>query len=195
MFSSGCAVMKDTPEALHWLFKINYVEASIIASLQTIFGHNRSPLECEDSSIFCYFRYPEKILNEFDVTISFERALAISMTYSIVCRVLAYFMLKYRLRWNFGDQNNLLRNLLYENWEQNRTVNVCIVRWHWKLVSDRQDDDAAKQKTRFCTDYSNLSASSDTDVEKQIVLSNPPVTSITWKYFSFFVTKSRQFLM
>lgn len=115
LISSAMATMRDTPKALHWLFECNLVENSIKGSLLAVFGYNRSKLLCEESSIYCHFKYPQAILKEFDVSMSIERTLIVLVAYSIAFRFLAYWILKYRLKlkmWKKLENKYLLDRII-----------------------------------------------------------------------------------
>jgi ATP-binding cassette, subfamily G (WHITE), member 1 len=64
--------------------------------MQTIFGFNRTKMECDD--VYCHYSYPNKILKEFEVDVNVEGVLVLLLAYAVCTRVVTFFFIKYRLK-------------------------------------------------------------------------------------------------
>lgn len=94
-FSSATLQMKHTNEFFHWLFHANFVENAIKGTLMTIYGLNRTKMECDIT--YCHYTYPSKLLEEVGAA-NIERVFAVLIAYAIVSRLITYLFLKYRLK-------------------------------------------------------------------------------------------------
>lgn len=89
-------MMKDTASYFHWLFDINFMDNAIKGSFQSIFGYNRTKMNCD--AIYCHYSYPNKVIEELGITVSVERALLIILLYAICSRVITFAFIKFRLK-------------------------------------------------------------------------------------------------
>lgn len=94
-FSSATLQMKHTSELFHWLFHANFVENAIKGTLQTIYGFNRTKMECD--IIYCHYTYPSRMLDEVGRA-DIEQVLAVLIAYAIGSRIVTYLLIKYRLK-------------------------------------------------------------------------------------------------
>lgn len=88
--------MKDTASYFHWLFEYNFMDNAIKASFQSIYGYNRTKMNC--GAIYCHYSYPNKVLEELRVSVNIEKALAIISVYAIFSRIITFAFIKFRLK-------------------------------------------------------------------------------------------------
>lgn len=96
MFSGFFVLMKDTGYAWHWLFHCSFLKHALDCGLLTIFGFDRSKLDCE--AVYCHYRLPHKFLETLGVQTSFGDALAVIVFSLFLFRILAFFVIKLRLK-------------------------------------------------------------------------------------------------
>lgn len=96
VFSTATVLMKDTSPFFHGFFEYNFMDNAIKGSFQTIFGFNRTKMECD--AIYCHYSYPKKVLDELEVAVSVERALLIISAYAICSRLITFALIKFRLK-------------------------------------------------------------------------------------------------
>jgi ATP-binding cassette, subfamily G (WHITE), member 1 len=97
MFSGFFVLMKDTSSQWHWLFYSSFLKHALDCGFLAIFGYNRKKLECEKAD-YCHFRLPHKFLESLGVPTSFLDALLVIIFSLFLFRVLAFFVIKYRLK-------------------------------------------------------------------------------------------------
>ncbi|XP_063235826.1 ATP-binding cassette sub-family G member 1-like [Bacillus rossius redtenbacheri] len=56
---------RDIPWSLRWMFHISYFRAAFQGCIYSMYGYNRSTLDCE--VFYCQLKFPSKILEELDV--------------------------------------------------------------------------------------------------------------------------------
>ncbi|KAL7639014.1 UNVERIFIED_CONTAM: hypothetical protein RMT77_010548 [Armadillidium vulgare] len=97
MFSGFMIISSDIPFYFKWLTYLSYLRYCFEGSLRITYGYNRSQLHCSEE--FCYFKYPEKILElyaveEYGIWFDF----LILAVFFLAIRVLAYFVLSWKVR-------------------------------------------------------------------------------------------------
>lgn len=96
MFSGFFVLLKDTSYGWHWLFYCSFLKHALDGGFLAIFGFNRSKLECE--SLYCHYRWPHKFLETLGVEANFTDAVVVIIFSLFLFRVLAFFIIKCRLR-------------------------------------------------------------------------------------------------
>lgn len=96
MFSGFFVLLKDTSYGWHWLFYCSFLKHALDGSFLAIFGFNRSKLECEAD--YCHYRWPHKFLETLGVEANFFDAVAVIVFSLFLFRILAFFVIKCRLR-------------------------------------------------------------------------------------------------
>lgn len=96
LFSGFFILKKDTKFCWHWLFYCSFLKHSLDAGFLTIFGFDRSKLECE--AIYCHFRWPHKFLDTLGVDTSFGDALLVIVFSLVLFRVAAFIVVQQRLK-------------------------------------------------------------------------------------------------
>lgn len=96
MFSGFFVLLKDTSYGWHWLFYCSFLKHALDAGFLAIFGFDRSKLECE--AIYCHYRWPHKFLETLGVEANFNNAVAVIIFSLFLFRIIAFFVVKCRLR-------------------------------------------------------------------------------------------------
>jgi ATP-binding cassette, subfamily G (WHITE), member 1 len=98
LFGGFMVTRQDASVWFHWAFDICFAKYAGDSSIATILGYNRSKLNCDDE-FYCHFQRPDKFLETIGVgdTVT-ELSMAILIGYLILFRLVAFFMIDYRLR-------------------------------------------------------------------------------------------------
>lgn len=96
VFSGFFVLMKDTGYGWHWLFYCSFLKHALDGGLLAIFGFGRTKLECE--AVYCHYRLPHKFLETLGVQTGFGDALAVIVFSLFLFRIIAFFVLKHRLK-------------------------------------------------------------------------------------------------
>lgn len=96
LFSGFFVLMKDTSYGWHWLFYSSFLKHALDADFLAIFGFERSKLECD--AMYCHYVTPHKFLEQvLGVETTFQDALNVIIFSLFFFRILAFFVIKYRL--------------------------------------------------------------------------------------------------
>lgn len=96
MFSGFFVLMKDTSYGWHWLFYSSFLKHALDGGFLAIFGFDRTKLECD--AVYCHYRWPHKFLETLGVETSFAEALSVIVFSLFLFRIIAFFVIKYRLK-------------------------------------------------------------------------------------------------
>ena len=97
LFSGFFITFSTIPAYLRWMCYVVYVRYGFEGTLLSVYGLDRQPLHC--SQPYCPFKSPARFLSTFDMSESvFWVDLLVLVVYYIVVRVLAYFILKWKVR-------------------------------------------------------------------------------------------------
>jgi ATP-binding cassette, subfamily G (WHITE), member 1 len=97
LFSGFFVLMKDTSTYWHWLFQASFLKHALDADFLIIFGFNRTKLECK-TKMYCHYQLPTKFLEMLGVQTTFHYALAMIIFSLFLFRILAFFVINYRLK-------------------------------------------------------------------------------------------------
>jgi hypothetical protein len=95
---SGFFVTFDSiPSYINWLTYFSFARYGFEGSMLSVYGYDRPPLNCSES--YCHFRFPEKFLEQFDLTQSSYSLSVVGLFINyIIIRTAGYFALRYKLR-------------------------------------------------------------------------------------------------
>ena len=97
LFSGFFITFSTIPVYLRWMCYVVYVRYGFEGTLLSVYGLDREPLHC--SQPYCPFKSPARFLSTFDMSESvFWVDLLVLVVNYIVIRVLAYFILKWKVR-------------------------------------------------------------------------------------------------
>lgn len=98
LFGGFLITQKDANSLFFWAFDLNFLKQAGDASLSTVMGYNRSKLECNDA-FYCHFQRPTKLLETVGVEDQISDVSIINLIIMLVVfRVIAFVMIKYRLK-------------------------------------------------------------------------------------------------
>lgn len=85
------------PANLRWMLYPSFFHHAFEASMVAVYGYDRDPLSCSDD--YCYFRYPEKLLDLFAISPSAYvwSTLGLIILF-FVTRLAGYFVLGFKIR-------------------------------------------------------------------------------------------------
>ena len=87
---------RDTLPIFRPVFEVNFFNMGIKGAVNSIFGFNRTRLECDE--IYCHFNDPKKILRDFECDIDVMNAFYILLIYFVVCQMVSLIFITYRLK-------------------------------------------------------------------------------------------------
>lgn len=95
---SGFFVTFDSiPRYISWLTYFSFARYGFEGSMLSVYGYDRSPLSCSES--YCHFRFPEKFLEQFDLTrSSYSWSVVGLLVNYILIRTAGYLALRFKLR-------------------------------------------------------------------------------------------------
>ncbi|XP_046632753.1 ATP-binding cassette sub-family G member 1-like [Daphnia pulicaria] len=95
---SGFFVTFDSiPRYISWLTYFSFARYGFEGSMLSVYGYDRSPLSCSES--YCHFRFPEKFLEQFDLTRSSYSWSVVGLFVNyILIRTAGYLALRFKLR-------------------------------------------------------------------------------------------------
>jgi ATP-binding cassette, subfamily G (WHITE), member 1 len=96
LFSGFFVLMKDTGYGWHWLFYSSFLKHALDADFLAIFGFDRRKLDCE--ARYCHYRWPHKFLESLGIQTTFQQALNAIIFSLFLFRILAFFVIRYRLK-------------------------------------------------------------------------------------------------
>ncbi|XP_050541236.1 ATP-binding cassette sub-family G member 4-like isoform X2 [Daktulosphaira vitifoliae] len=93
MFTGILVKFSDTPKSIQWLFDVSYLKHGLEAIMHSIYGLNRSNLNC--SEIFCYSKSPSKVLESMDMSVNkyWFNFWVITIMYLFI-KILTYLIIK-----------------------------------------------------------------------------------------------------
>lgn len=94
---SGTFVLqKDAHPLIGALFKTTYLNYATEGMKITIFGFNRTQLDCND--IYCHYAKPEKLLRFLQLNSTYEEAIIVMTIYMIILRIIIMLIVNYQLK-------------------------------------------------------------------------------------------------
>ena len=97
IFSGFFVHLHDAHPLLQWLFHVSYIKYGLEGAMLSIFGYNRTKLEC--NVMYCHYKYPSKFLDEIDMKeASYSYSVLILLGMCLAIRILTYYVLYYRIR-------------------------------------------------------------------------------------------------
>lgn len=98
LICSFCVNLNSLPYYLNWIGNISFMQHGFDGSLLSIYGYDRPPLSCSEP--YCYFRYPQKFLEQFHLHQSYSYFWPFSgmLVIFLVLRVSTYLVLRFKLR-------------------------------------------------------------------------------------------------
>lgn len=96
-FSGFFLQEKDTPHGLKWLFSTSFLKYSFDGSVVSIFGFNRTRLECHD--IYCHYSRPKVFLRDVDMLeANYTTAIIFLVVLFLFLRIITFYIMSFRLR-------------------------------------------------------------------------------------------------
>lgn len=96
VFSSIMILNKDAHKFFHFFFDTNFLNCGLQGVILSVFGFNRTKMNCDE--IYCHFDNPKKVLRDFGVYSDIKRAFSIILIYFVVCQIMTYLLMRYRLK-------------------------------------------------------------------------------------------------
>ncbi len=97
LFSGLFLKLSAVPTYLSWINYLSFVRYCFEGYILSIYGYDRPPLECSDS--FCFFRYPQKVVEYLDFGQISYLWCTVGMFFNfLLVRVGGYFALRFKLR-------------------------------------------------------------------------------------------------
>lgn len=89
---------KDANIYFHWVFDLCFAKYAGDASISSIFGYNRSKLNCEET-LYCHYQQPQKLLEAIggENEVAYE-TIACLVLFLVTFRLVAFYMINYRLK-------------------------------------------------------------------------------------------------
>lgn len=97
IFSGFFIRLSDAPSYIRWMFHGSFLKYSLEGSALAIFGYERPKMDCD--AIYCHFVYPDKFLDSIGMSdSSYELAVIILIVIFLSLRILAFYIMSFRLR-------------------------------------------------------------------------------------------------
>lgn len=97
LFSGFFVNFDAIPKYLKFLSYVSYVRYSFEGAMISVYGYNRAKLKCSDA--YCHFKSPTKFLEEMSMQDAVFWVDAVALAgFLIILRVIAYFVLRLKLR-------------------------------------------------------------------------------------------------
>ncbi|KAL5279567.1 hypothetical protein ACFFRR_003892 [Megaselia abdita] len=97
IFSGFFIRLDDAPSYIQWMFHGSFLKYSLEGSALAIFGYGRPKMDCD--AIYCHFVYPDKFLESIGMRdSSYELAVIVLIIIFMSLRVLAFYIMSFRLR-------------------------------------------------------------------------------------------------
>lgn len=98
-FCGFLALWTHIPSVMRPLTHLSTHSYSLEALVLSVYGQNREDMSCPDTTLFCQYKSPKLIIRELGMNASnYEVDVAIMCGHLILFKLLAYFMLKRRLK-------------------------------------------------------------------------------------------------
>lgn len=94
---SGFFVKKsEVNENMHWLFDISFFKYAFDGAMHSIYSYDRQKLDC--NAVYCHFKDPKYFMKFIEMpSCSYQTAVAALIIFLITFRIIAFFIIKYRL--------------------------------------------------------------------------------------------------
>jgi hypothetical protein len=92
--------------SMSFLMGLSYLRYGLVAITNSLYGHNRPPLNCiESESDYCHYKDPKLLLRDLGMadTTTLGQILAL-FGFAVIYRLVAYLALRYRLTSEFSNQ-------------------------------------------------------------------------------------------
>lgn len=94
---SGTFVLqKDAHPLIGSLFKTTFLNYATEGMKITIFGFNRSQLDCDD--IYCHYAKPAKLLQFLQLNSTYEEVIIVMTLYMIILRIIIMMIVNFQLK-------------------------------------------------------------------------------------------------
>ncbi|XP_070503700.1 ATP-binding cassette subfamily G member 4-like isoform X2 [Chironomus tepperi] len=90
---------RDTIPLFRPFFELNFFNMGIKGAVISIFGFNRTRLDCDE--IYCHFNDPKKILRDFECEIDVMQSVYTLIIYYIICQIVSVIFINYRLKYRY----------------------------------------------------------------------------------------------
>lgn len=98
MFGGFLVLFQHMPIVMWYVSYFSYVRYALHAEVQAIYGFNREKLPCPKSDIYCHYRMPKSVMQQFSMdTGKYWIDILIMVIYLIVLRIITYCTLKRKL--------------------------------------------------------------------------------------------------
>ncbi|CAG0896638.1 unnamed protein product, partial [Darwinula stevensoni] len=96
LFSGFLLSVKSIPGYLRWLSHLSFLKYYFEGTMSCIYGFNRPDLQCNEP--YCHFKDPDRFLREMGLEeYVYWRDFWVLLLYNVILRLLAYFVLRWRL--------------------------------------------------------------------------------------------------
>ncbi|KAF2898941.1 hypothetical protein ILUMI_07234 [Ignelater luminosus] len=93
-----CIRYLDTPVIFRWMFHISYYRAGFHGVVYSMYGYNRTDLECPEELLYCHYKHPTKLLREMGITdVNIYSNISLIVVISLVMHSLTYISLWLKL--------------------------------------------------------------------------------------------------
>ncbi|KAK9508222.1 hypothetical protein O3M35_007930 [Rhynocoris fuscipes] len=93
------AIFSHMPRPLYYLSYANFMRYTLEAMTISIYGYEREKLPCPHQSLYCHFRYPEKLLNEIAMDkVDYWTDATVLVIFFLAASLNAYFFLHRRVK-------------------------------------------------------------------------------------------------
>jgi ABC-type multidrug transport system permease subunit len=97
LLSGFFVTFNSIPTSINWLTYFSFLRYGFEGSMLSVYGYDRQPLNCSEP--YCHFRFPEKLLEQFDLTQSSYSLSVVGLLINyIAIRTAGYLALLYKLR-------------------------------------------------------------------------------------------------
>ena len=96
LFSGFFINLGTIPEYMRWLSYISYLRYGFEGTMISIYGSNRGKLQCSEA--YCYFKIPEKFLEEMDMVDAVYWIDCVALlVFFVILRIIGYLVLRLRI--------------------------------------------------------------------------------------------------
>ncbi|GLV37362.1 uncharacterized protein CBL_10671 [Carabus blaptoides fortunei] len=87
------------PRMFVWMSQLNFLRYGLAALVTAIYGNAREPLQCPDNVLYCHYRLPQTILDEFGMADrSYWFNCAMLSVFFVIFKFISYFTLRKQLK-------------------------------------------------------------------------------------------------
>lgn len=114
-FAGFYILKKDSNPFWHNFYELSYLKYSAYASEKSIFGFNRTKMECND--LYCHFRSPQKFLQSIEFEEDYGKCVWMLLANFLMFTIMAYGLIRYRLKskWAIGGYYGKARVVIKTN--------------------------------------------------------------------------------